>query len=75
MLVNGMLCSTQKDDGNLRLYCLPDIKVVRAIRELDSEVSSVTAIMPNNGGYGHIWVACGSSVSVDAFPPRQCGCM
>jgi hypothetical protein len=65
-----MHCSALKDDGSLRFYCPPDTKVVRAIRGLDSEVSSVTTITPNNGGFGHVWVACGSSVSVDAFLAR-----
>jgi len=52
------------DDGSLRLYCPPDTKVVRAIRGLDSEVSSIVAITPNDGGFGHVWVACGSSVKL-----------
>ena len=65
-----MRCLTLKDDGSLRLYFPPDTKVVRAIRGLDSEVSSVIPITPNNGGFGHVWVACGSSVSVDKLPAR-----
>jgi hypothetical protein len=65
-----------KDDGSLRLYCPPDTKVVRAIRGLDSEVSSVISVTPNNGGFGHVWVACGTSVSVDSFPsPARRGCI
>ena len=65
-----------KDDGSLRLYCPPDTGVVRAIRGLDSEVSSVISVAPNNGGFGHVWVACGSSVSVDAFlSPARRGCI
>jgi hypothetical protein len=70
-----MHCLPSKDDGSLRLYCPPDTKVVRAIRGLDSEVSSVISVTPNNGDLGHIWAACGSSVSVDAFSsltPRGC---
>jgi hypothetical protein len=62
-----MRCLPSKDDGSLRLYCPPDTKVVRAIRGLDSEVSSVISVTPNNGGFGHVWVACGSSVSCGRF--------
>ncbi|KAN0123897.1 WD40-repeat-containing domain protein [Russula decolorans] len=60
---NGMLI-LGSDDGSLRLYCPPDTTVVRAIRGLDSEVSSVISVTPNNGGFGHVWVACGSSVKL-----------
>ena len=63
--------SNLQDDGSLRLYRPPDTKVVKAIRGLISEVSSVTAMMPNSSD---IWVACGSSVSVEIFPIRQSGC-
>jgi len=56
------------DDGSLRLYHPPDTKVVKAIRALNSEISSVIAVAPNStDGCGHIWVACGSSVSVDSL--------
>jgi WD40 repeat protein len=58
---NGILI-LGSDDGSLRLYCPSDTKVVRAIRGLGSEVSSVTAVTPKDSGFGHIWVACGSSV-------------
>ena len=64
-----------KDDGSLRLYCPPDTKVVRAIRGLDSGVSSAISVTQNNGGFGHVWVACESSVSVNAPPSparREC---
>jgi hypothetical protein len=54
-----------EDDGSLRLYHLPDTKVVQAIRGLGSEVSSVSAMMPNSSD---IWVACGSSVRIKIFP-------
>ena len=75
-LVNRMHCLPSKDDGSLRLYCPPDTKVVRAIRGLDSGVSSVISVTPNNSSFGHVWVACGSSVSVDAFPsPARRGCI
>lgn len=60
---NGMLI-LGSDDGSLRLYCPPDTKVVRAIRGLDSEVSSVISVTSNNGGFGHVWVACGSSIKL-----------
>jgi len=63
-----MLCSTPKDDGSLRLYRPPDTKVIKAIRGLNYEVSSVVAVTPNTGDFGHVWVACGRSVSVDALP-------
>jgi len=55
------------DDGSLRLFRPPDTKVVKAIRGLNTEISSVIAVTPNTGGFGHIWVACGSSVSVDTL--------
>ncbi|KAI0005990.1 WD40-repeat-containing domain protein [Russula compacta] len=59
------------DDGSLRLYRLPDTKVVRAIRGLDSEVSSVTAITPNTNGFGYIWVACGCFVKLFNLDAQQ----
>ncbi|KAI0306618.1 WD40-repeat-containing domain protein [Multifurca ochricompacta] len=58
---NGMLI-LGSDDGSLRLYQPPGIKVTKAVRGLEHEVSSVIAIMPSISGFGHIWVACGSSV-------------
>jgi len=64
---NEVLCSISKDGGSLRLYRPPDTKVLKAIRGLNSEISSVIAVTPNTGGFGHIWVACGSSVSVDTL--------
>ena len=66
-LVNRAHCLSSKDDGSLRLYCPPDNKVVRAIRGLGSEVSSAISVTQNNSGFGHVWIACGSSVSTDAF--------
>lgn len=75
-LVNRTHCLSSKDDGSLRLYSPPDDKVVRAIRGLDSEVSSVISVTQNNGGFGHVWIACGSSVSADAFlGPARRGCI
>src|SRR6266702_1983236 len=60
---------TLEDDGSIRLYRLPDTKVVKAIRGLGSEVSSITAMAPKSGGFGDMWVACGSSVSgIEALP-------
>ncbi|KAI0256653.1 WD40-repeat-containing domain protein [Lactifluus subvellereus] len=53
-----------EEDGSLRLYRPPDTKVVKAIRGLSSEVSSITAMMPNSSD---IWVACGSSVKLFSF--------
>jgi hypothetical protein len=66
--VSKVLCSASKDDGSLRLYRPPDTKVVKAIRGLNIEVSSVIAVAPNTGSFGHVWVACGSSVGVDPLP-------
>ncbi|KAH9966624.1 WD40-repeat-containing domain protein [Russula dissimulans] len=60
---NGMLI-LGSDDGSLRLYCPPDTKVVRAIRGLGSEVSSVASVTPTPGNFGHIWVACGRSLKL-----------
>jgi hypothetical protein len=63
--------SNSEVDGSLRLYQLPDTKVVKAIRGSGSEISSVTVMMPNSSD---IWVACGGLVSVEILPLRQCGC-
>ncbi|KAI9446498.1 WD40 repeat-like protein [Lactarius indigo] len=52
------------DDGSIRLYRLPDTKVVKAIRGLGSEVSSTAFMAPKSGGFGNMWVACGSSVKL-----------
>ncbi|KAH9079368.1 WD40-repeat-containing domain protein [Lactarius deliciosus] len=52
------------DDGSIRLYRLPDTKVVKAIRGLGSEVSSIAVMAPRSGGFSDIWVACGSSVKL-----------
>ncbi|KAI9509339.1 WD40 repeat-like protein [Russula earlei] len=69
---NGMLILGSAD-GSIRLYRPPDTKVVRAIRGLDSEVSSVAAVTPTTGTFGHIWVACGCLVSsVVEAPPGAC---
>jgi hypothetical protein len=65
-----MRSSNSKDDGSLRLYRPPDSKVVKAIRGLGSEVSSVTVMMPNSSD---IWLACGSSVSAEIPSLRWCG--
>jgi len=66
---------TLEDDGSIRLYRLPDSKVVKAIRGLGSEVSSIAVTGPTSNGFGDMWIACGTSVSVRGIRgPRRCGC-
>ncbi|KAH9063479.1 WD40-repeat-containing domain protein, partial [Lactarius vividus] len=59
------------DDGSIRLYRLPDTKVVKAIRGLGSEVSSIAVMAPKFGGFGDMWVACGSSVKLFDLNTRE----
>ncbi|KAH9048141.1 WD40-repeat-containing domain protein [Lactarius hengduanensis] len=59
------------DDGSIRLYRLPDTKVVKAIRGLGSEVSSIAVMAPRSGGFGDMWVACGSSVKLFNLNARE----
>lgn len=59
------------DDGSIRLYRLPDTKVVKAIRGLGSEVSSIAIMPPKSGGFGDIWVACGNSVKLFSLDTQQ----
>jgi WD40 repeat protein len=59
------------DDGSIRLYRLPDTKVVKAIRGLGSEISSIAVIAPKSGGFGDMWVACGNSVKLFSLDTQQ----
>ncbi|KAH9005105.1 WD40-repeat-containing domain protein [Lactarius hatsudake] len=59
------------DDGSIRLYRLPDTRVVKAIRGLGSEVSSIAVMAPRSGGFGDLWVACGSSVKLFNLNTRE----
>jgi hypothetical protein len=59
---NRLRLTPLEDDGSIRLYRLPDTKVVKAIRGLGSEISSIAVMAPKSGGFGDMWVACGNSV-------------
>ncbi|KAI9466164.1 WD40-repeat-containing domain protein [Lactarius psammicola] len=69
--VRNRLRLTLEDDGSIRLYRLPDTKVVKAIRGLGSEVSSIAVLAPKSGGFGDVWVACGSSVKLFSLDTQQ----
>jgi hypothetical protein len=62
VFIRNRLRLTLEDDGSIRLYRLPDTKVVKAIRGLGSEISSIIAMAPKSGSFGDVWVACGNSV-------------
>lgn len=55
-----------QDDGIVRVYLPPDIKVLKAVRGLGDEVSSVawSNKSPKSGGMGHIYVAVGGQVYI-----------
>ncbi|KAI0054020.1 WD40 repeat-like protein [Auriscalpium vulgare] len=46
------------DDGTLRIYDLPDTKVLKAVRKLGAEISSVACV----GDTGHLWLAGGRRI-------------
>lgn len=50
------------DDGSVRLYSLPSTAVVRAIRALGSEITSLCWATPPTKDDGELWVACGKKV-------------
>ncbi|KAI0273585.1 WD40-repeat-containing domain protein [Gloeopeniophorella convolvens] len=69
---NGALI-VGSDDGSLRFYQPPATKVVKAIRGLGSEVSSVAGLRSSLGDCC-VWVACGTSVTLfdlGAYPLIQ----
>lgn len=51
-----------KDDGSLRIYNLPETKVYKAVRSLDSDVSSITWAHSPGSEIGNVWVAAGRKV-------------
>ena len=50
------------DDGSVRLYTLPSTTVVRAIRALGSEITSISWAVAPEDDSGEIWIACGKKV-------------
>ncbi|KAJ3531099.1 hypothetical protein NM688_g7620 [Phlebia brevispora] len=52
--------SRRGDDGSVRLYNLPSTTVVRAIRGLGSEVSSICWTVSPKDDSGEVWLACGT---------------
>lgn len=50
------------DDGSVRLFSLPSTTVVRAIRALGSEITSLYWATPPTEDDGELWVACGKKV-------------
>jgi hypothetical protein len=51
------------DDGSLRVYDLSTTKVVKAIRGLAGEISSLVCIKRPGSELRDVWLACGKNVS------------
>ncbi|KAF5389952.1 hypothetical protein D9757_003629 [Collybiopsis confluens] len=49
-------------DGTLRLYDLSSFKVIRAVRGLKDEISSIASTKRPGTNLRDVWVACGNSV-------------
>ncbi|KAK0498629.1 WD40-repeat-containing domain protein [Armillaria luteobubalina] len=50
------------DDGTLRVYDLSTFKVLKAIRGLGSEVSSIVCVKRPGSDLRDVWIACGTRV-------------
>lgn len=50
------------DNGSLRLYNLPETKVIKAVRGLGSDVSSVAWAHPPGTEIGNVLVAVGQKI-------------
>ncbi|RDB22274.1 WD repeat-containing protein 53 [Hypsizygus marmoreus] len=53
---------TGSEDGTLRVYDLSSFKVLKAVRGLGSEVSSIVCIKRPNTELRDVWLACGKRV-------------
>ncbi|KAK0490864.1 hypothetical protein IW261DRAFT_1547159 [Armillaria novae-zelandiae] len=53
---------THTDDGTLRVYDLSTFKVLKAVRGLGSEVSSIVCVKRPSSDLRDAWVACGTQV-------------
>ncbi|KAF8831115.1 hypothetical protein HHX47_DHR1000080 [Lentinula edodes] len=52
------------DDGTLRVYDLSSFKVLKAVRGLKNEVSSIACFKRSGSEFRDAWVACGNQVQV-----------
>jgi hypothetical protein len=50
------------DDGSLRVYGQSSLKVLKAVRGLGSEISSVVPVNTTQKEIGDVWLACGQCV-------------
>ena len=51
------------DDGILRVYDLSTFKVVKAVRNLENEVSSIICMKRPGSDLRDAWIACGTKAS------------
>ena len=57
------LQSIVTEEGSLRVYDLSSYKVIKAIRSLGAEVSSVVCLKRPGSELRDVWLACGSRAS------------
>lgn len=50
------------DDGILRVYDLSTFKVIKAVRNLDSEISSIICVKKPSSDLRDAWIAAGTRV-------------
>ncbi|ETW85973.1 hypothetical protein HETIRDRAFT_29644, partial [Heterobasidion irregulare TC 32-1] len=60
------------DDGTIRIYQPPEIRVAKAIRGLGAEISSIACSTEPESELGIVWLACGKRImSFDMTGPKM----
>lgn len=63
-----LIALIRSDDGTIRIYQPPEIRVAKAIRGLGAEISSIACSTEPESELGIVWLACGKRV---CFSPHH----